>query len=240
MCGRYATTRSADELSTLFDAALAEMARERLGVSYNVAPTDGVPIVRVSHRDKEHPKRVLDVVRWGLVPGWAKDLKTGAKFINARADSLSEKPAFRTAYARRRALMPADGWYEWKPREHEAGKQAYYMTPADGSVLAFAGLWEVWGSGDDRVLSCSVVTTDALGELADVHDRMPLILTPDRWSGWLASGEADPELLTPPSGKYLQGIEIRPVSAAVGNVRNNYPELRDEAPQEPEQLTLGM
>lgn len=237
MCGRYATTRSADELSTLFDAALADMARERLGVSYNVAPTDQVPIVRVSHRDRDNPKRVLDVVRWGLVPGWAKDLRTGAKFINARADSLDNKPAFRTAYARRRALVPADGWYEWKPKEDQPGKQAYYMTPQDGSVLAFAGLWEVWGSGDDRVLSCTVVTTDAIGHLAQVHDRMPLILTPDHWGPWL-NGESG--LLTPPPAKVLDAIELRPVGAAVGNVKNNYPELRDEAPEEPEQLTLGL
>ncbi|WP_163509345.1 SOS response-associated peptidase [Fodinicola acaciae] len=236
MCGRYATTRSADELSTLFDAALADMARERLRVSYNVAPTDPVPIVRMSHRDRDNPKRVLDVVRWGLVPGWAKDLRTGAKFINARADSLDNKPAFRTAYARRRAIVPADGWYEWKPLEDQPGKQAFYMTPKDGSVLAFAGLWEVWGSGDERVLSCSVVTTDAVGHLAQVHDRMPLILTPDRWSGWLA---AEDGLLTPPPAKVLDAIELRPVGSAVGNVKNNYPELRDEVPQEPEQLTLG-
>jgi len=143
--------------------------------------------------------------------------------INARAETVATTRAYARPFARRRCLVPADGWYEWVRRD--GGKQAYFMTPRDGSVLAFAGLWSVWRGADIPLLSCSVVTMAAMGELARVHDRMPLVLSRDRWSDWL-SGDADPaELLAPPSGKSLAGLEIRPVGRGVGDVRNDGPEL---------------
>ncbi len=183
--------------------------------SYNVAPTDRVRVVRRSRRAHEFSAvgaatpslavatgaragRVVSVVRWGLVPSWAKDPGIGSRMLNARAESLAEKPAFRAAFARRRCLVPADGWFEWTPKRNEPGKQAYYMTPAGGGGLVFAGLWEVWGSGEERLYTCTVVTTAALGPLAAVHDRMPLVLPPERWSAWLGEEETEPAALLAP------------------------------------------
>ncbi|WP_433297660.1 SOS response-associated peptidase [Actinoplanes sp. CA-030573] len=215
MCGRYATTRSEADLSDLFDAVDVT---EGLGPSWNVAPTDPVPLVRVS---ESHGARVLDTARWGLVPPWAKDLRGGARMINARAETVATSPAFKASFARRRCLVPADGWFEWVRSGKE--RQAYYMTPLDGAPLAFAGIWSVWGT--EPVLTCSVLTTASSGGLARVHDRMPLILPRERWAGWLAGGGEPVELLRPMTDSELEAIEVRPVGPAVGNVRNNAPEL---------------
>jgi putative SOS response-associated peptidase YedK len=225
MCGRYATTRSEADLEDLFEAV--SIADER-APSWNVAPTDPVPVVRMS---ASHDARVLDRARWGLVPPWAKDLRAGARMINARSETVATSPAFAKSFAQRRCLVPADGWFEWV-RE---GKQRrpFYMTPADGSALAFAGLWTTWGP--EAVLTCSVLTTAALGDLAQVHDRMPLILARDRWPAWLAGGGDPVALLEPLSAAELAAIQIRPVRPDVGNVRNNGPHLL-EPPPEPSTL----
>ncbi|MCW2567618.1 MAG: uncharacterized protein JWN54_1715 [Mycobacterium sp.] len=221
MCGRYASTRSPDELTLVFDA-LDGTAGEVPPPDYNVAPTN--PVYAVRSRDTS---RRLDVLTWGLVPSWAKDRTIGSRLLNARAETLGDKPAFRSAFARRRCLIPADGWYEWAPREHGPGRQPYYLTPADGSVLAFAGLWEVWGTAEDRLLTCTVVTTASQGALTDVHDRMPLVLPPDRWATWLGEGpERSPaDLLAPTPAEMVGALEIRPVGPEVGNVRNNGADL---------------
>jgi len=215
MCGRYATTRSEADLSDLFDAVSVV---EALGPSWNVAPTDPVPLVRVSQRRGE---RVLDTARWGLVPPWATDLRGGARMINARSETVATSPAFAPSFAKRRCLVPADGWFEWVRDGKQ--KQAYYMTPADSSVLAFAGLWSAWGP--ESVLTCSVLTTAALGDLSRVHDRMPLILPRERWGDWLAGGGDPIELLAPMTEAELAAIDVRPVRSDVGNVRNNGPHL---------------
>ena len=253
MCGRYATTRTEADLSDLFDAVAVAQGP---GPSWNVAPTDPVPLVRISQR---RAGRVLDVARWGLVPPWATDMRAGARMINARAETVSTSPAFAPAFARRRCLVPADGWYEWV--RDGRSRQAYYMTPGDGSVLAFAGLWSVWpgfsaageaepvwhgssAAGEARsaggprpVLTCSVLTTAALGNLARVHDRMPLILPRERWAGWLAGGGDPGDLLRPMSSRDLAAIEVRAVRPDVGNVRNNGPHLL-EPPEPPVEATL--
>ena len=228
MCGRYATTRNDADLTLLFDAVDVT---EGLSPSWNVAPTDPVPLVRVSQR---HDARVLDTARWGLVPPWAADLRGGARMINARAETVATSPAFAPSFERRRCLIPADGWYEWARDGNR--KQAFYLTPADGSVLAFAGLWAAWGP--EPVLTCSVLTTAALGGLARVHDRMPLILPSERWAAWLAGGGDGAELLRPMSPGELEAIEVRAVGPAVGNVRNNGPELITPAEQEQTSATL--
>jgi putative SOS response-associated peptidase YedK len=214
MCGRYATTRTDTDLTLLFDAVDIT---EELVPSWNVAPTDPVPVIRFSQR---RDARVLDTARWGLVPPWADDLRAGARMINARAETVATSPAFAPSFARRRCLVPADGWYEWV-RDGKK-RQAYYMTPADGSPLAFAGLWSMWG---DQVLTCSIVTTAALGGLTAVHGRMPLILPAGRWSSWLAGGGDPPAMLQPLSPAELDAIEVRAVRPDVGNVRNNGPQL---------------
>ncbi|GAA4592764.1 putative SOS response-associated peptidase YedK [Actinoplanes octamycinicus] len=215
MCGRYATTRSNADLSQFFEAVDLT---EELRPSWNVAPTDPVPLIRES---SSHAARVLDTARWGLVPPWAADPRQGSRMINARAETVATSKAFALSFARRRCLVPADGWFEWV-RDGKR-KQAFYMTPADGSPLAFAGIWSAWGP--DSMLTCSVITTAARGGLARIHDRMPLILPAARWADWLAGG-GDPEpLLRPLDEAALAAIEVRPVGPAVGNVRNNGPEL---------------
>ncbi|MDG4784682.1 SOS response-associated peptidase [Micromonospora sp. WMMD1102] len=226
MCGRYATTRSAADLSALFEAF--DETGGRLAADYNVAPTDPVPVVR---RDVDSDPPVLSVARWGLLPHWAKDTRGAARMINARAETVATTRAYAQSFARRRCLVPADGWYEWVRRD--GGKQAYFMTPRDGGVLAFAGLWSRWHGAGEPLLTTSVVTTAALGELALVHDRMPLLLPRDRWADWL-DGDDDPAvLLAPPDGKSLAEIEIRPVGKAVGDVRNDGPELVARVPAAP-------
>lgn len=226
MCGRYASTRGAPDLSAQFDA-FDETPGGVVG-RFNLAPTDPAPLVRVS---RSAGKRVLSVGRWGLVPHWARDARVGARMINARAETVASARAYADAFTHRRALVPADGWYEW--RRDETGKHPYFMTPRDGSVLALAGLWSRWGP--DGLLTFTVVTTAAVGRFAAVHDRMPLILAPAQWDRWL-SGEPIPQIPTPGAGsavapatpvppEHLAGLEIRPVGPAVGNVRNDGPEL---------------
>ncbi len=221
MCGRYASSRPADDLAAHFD--VDSPADEALPPSYNVAPTD--PVYVVLERQGE---RQLRVVRWGLVPSWAKDPKVGARFINARRETVADKPAFRAAFARRRCLVPADGYYEW-PRQ-DGGKQPYFLSSSRDEPLAMAGLYEVWKSPDDAYLwTCTVITTEAADDLGHIHDRTPLLVPPSAWQRWLDPETADPgaDLLVPATPGVLQAW---PVSAAVGNVRNNGPELATPQP----------
>ncbi|MEH0983438.1 SOS response-associated peptidase [Micromonospora sp. CPCC 205556] len=220
MCGRYATTRSAGDLGALFESY--DETDGRLGPDHNVAPTDPVPLVRVLPEGG----RALSVGRWGLVPHWSRSAAGAARMINARAETVATSRAYADPFARRRCLVPADGWYEWV-RRPDGGKQPYYMTPRDGSVLAFAGIWSRWES----LLTFSVLTTAAVGELAEVHDRMPLLLPRERWERWLLAPADDPAtLLAPPPAEWLGGLEIRPVGPAVGDVRNDGPELTARVP----------
>ena len=215
MCGRYATTKDAPDLSALFDAF--DDTRDGLTVDYNVAPTDPVPVVRMSQR---LGGRTLSVARWGLVPSWAGDTRGAARMINARAETVATTPAYARAFAGKRCLVPANGWYEWV-RSPGGGKQAYFMTAAEPVV--FGGLWSAWG--DAPLITSSIVTMAALGDLAFVHHRMPLVLSPDRWDQWLAGGGEPDEVLAPPTDATLAAIEIRPVGPAVGDVRNDGPDL---------------
>lgn len=231
MCGRYAASNNPDDLQVEFEAILPDDAPP-VAPDYNVAPTDPVYAVRTrkAQDGQEQPYRELSVVKWGLVPSWAKDAKIGSKMINARIESLTDKPAFRTAFQRRRALIPADGWYEWSVTDTGAArkpsKQPYFMTPEDGSVLAFAGLWEIWGTKPDFMLTCTVVTIPAVGPLAEVHDRMPFVLPRERWSAWLDPSQQDLRALLEPTPRELvETLEMRPVGPDVGNVANNGPEL---------------
>jgi putative SOS response-associated peptidase YedK len=233
MCGRYATTRGAGELTRLFEAS--DDTGGRLAADWNVAPTDPVPVVRMTELDD----RTVSVARWGLLPAWAKNPRDGSRMINARAETVATSRAYAPSFARRRCLVPADGWYEWV-RRPDGVRQPYYLTPADGDLLTFAGLWSRWSPPGDRarggdgpgasVLTCSVITTEALGPLARVHDRMPLVLPRDRWAAWLAGGGDPVALLAPPDAATLAAIEVRPVGRAVGDVRNNGPHLVAPAP----------
>jgi len=213
MCGRYATTRSSVDLAALFEAL--DETGGALVPDYNVAPTDPVPVVLTGTGG-----RAVRVARWGLVPPWARDARVGVRMINARAETVMGSNAFAPSFRQRRCLVPADGWYEW--RAGETGKQAYFLTAPDSVPLVFAGLWSVSATG---LLTCAIVTTGAVGDLASVHDRMPLLLPAQRWAEWLC-GLADPaRLLAVPSMKFLDSLEIRPVGPAVGDVRNDGPGL---------------
>lgn len=222
MCGRYVASTPTALLADWFD--LDEVAVEP-EASWNVAPTDPVPAV-VTRRDGQ---RRLGVLRWGLVPSWAPNPTGGARLINARSETVLEKPAFRTAFARRRCLLPADGFYEWeRPR-----KRAWFIRAADGSPLAMAGLWEVWrGDGDLVVRTCTILTTTANPAVGRLHDRMPVFLDRDDWAAWLEPDNDDVAalacLLVPAPDDLLR---LHPVGPRVNSVRNNGPDLVDPVDQ---------
>jgi putative SOS response-associated peptidase YedK len=242
MCGRYASTKTSAEIAEEFgaqDATGDETAREHYTApDFNVAPTKPVLAVVQRHPrdadgtpDRTRTERSVRALRWGLVPSWAKDPSVGARMINARAESAGEKPAFRKALAARRALMPATGWYEWQQGSGKGPKQPFFVTGTDGASLAMAALWEFWKSPDGAPLvTCAVLTTDAVGPLAEIHHRMPLLLPAGDWAAWLdPDAPAPAELLRPPSAELVAGLELRPVSTLVNNVRNQGAELMDEA-----------
>lgn len=244
MCGRYSASKSPAKLVEEFGAADETEGKAR-DADYNVAPTKNVvTVVRRHPRDaegttltEEPAVRTLRLMRWGLVPFWAKDPSVGNRMINTRAETAREKPAFRTALAKRRCLVPADGWYEWR----RAGKvkEPFFMTGPDSSSLAFAGIWESWrdksDSGASPLITFSIVTTAATGRLTDVHDRMPLLVPRRDWAAWLDPDRADiADLLSPPVD-LVDALELRPVSDRVNNVRNNGAELiRPAGPTAPE------
>jgi putative SOS response-associated peptidase YedK len=215
MCGRYSSSRGPDVLAQYFD--VEEPPEEVLAPSWNVAPTDPVYAV-VQKKDT----RRLAVVHWGLVPSWSKDAKGGARMINARSESVKDKPAFRKAYASRRCLVPADGFYEWKPEG--SSKQPYFLSDRERHPLAMAGLYEHWKSPEGEWLStCAVITTSAPDEIGEIHDRTPLLVPREHWSWWLDPEVADPGVLLIPG---VPGVlDAWPVSRDVGNVRNNGPHL---------------
>lgn len=242
MCGRYASTKSPGALAAEFDARdatgeqVAEAAEtQRPEPDYNVAPSKPVFSVVQRHPRDEEGNRELDrtersirVMRWGLVPNWAKDPSVGNRMINARSETVSDKSAFRGAIKYYRCLLPADGWYEWK--RDTAPKQPYFVTPGDGSSLAMAGIWATWRDRSvpeaPPLVSCAVLTTEAVGTLTRVHERMPLVLPAEVWDRWLDPDVAEvADLLRSPAPELVESLEVRPVSRAVGDVRNNGPEL---------------
>ncbi len=200
-----------------------------LGPRYNIAPTQDVPVVRGGPESGSE----LATMRWGLVPSWAKEIGGSAPLINARAETLSEKPSFRDALRKRRCLMPADGFYEWKSQG--AGKQAYRIAMPNDAPFAFAGIWESWqGAQGETLESCAIVTTEANEQLTAIHHRMPVILPPERYGDWL---EAPMTALLRP---YKGVLRAYAVSASVNKVANDNPGLWDEVtPQRvPTQLDL--
>ncbi|NSC23791.1 SOS response-associated peptidase [Streptomyces albus subsp. chlorinus] len=295
MCGRYAASRGAEDLVRLFEVEKWEP-EEAPAPDWNVAPTKQVHAVLerpLKGSGDPRPVRQLRPLKWGLVPGWAKSPDMGVKMINARAETVHEKPAYRRPFVARRCLLPADGYYEWVTAEGELKleqegkrkrprKQPYFISPAgpaagsgsaadsaarggsgaegESPVMAMAGLYEFWRDTtlpDDHPrawwATCTVITTAAEttplanadqlaeggpGSLADIHPRMPLMLTPDRWDAWLDPSHTDPgtlrELLTPPPAGMMRA---HPVSTDVSNVRNNGPHLLKELPA-PEEETL--
>ena len=227
MCGRFVSSSSAEAIAEYFGAAFAG---ESLGENYNVAPTNDVYGV-VADSDG---KLRLEVFHWGLIPVWAKDRKIGAKMINARAETLSEKSAYKGIFAKRRCLIPMDGFYEWragtpdgpKTAKGKPAKQPMYFESADGEPLAVAGLWTAWRDPAAWLHSTTVITTSANSTMSPVHDRMPVILPQSLWAEWLDPENHDTdrlgELLLPAGDDVLT---VHPVSNEVNNTRNKGPDL---------------
>jgi putative SOS response-associated peptidase YedK len=215
MCGRYASFIAADRLHRLFRTVNPT---PNLQATWNMAPTRDAPVVRLHPETRQ---RHLDLLRWGLVPHWARDPKATRQPINARAETLGTSPMFRDALARRRCLVPADAFYEWQAVD--GGKLPWAIARADGSPLVFAGLWEGWRGADGTVMrTFTIVTTQANDALRPLHERMPVVLEEDAWPVWL--GEVDgvaPELLRPSAA----GFRVWRVGTAVNNVRNDRAEL---------------
>jgi putative SOS response-associated peptidase YedK len=242
MCGRYVSVRSNEDLTDEFDAIDATDA-EWAAPNYNVAPTDPVRIVvNRPLRDADGtpaktPTRQLRVVSWGLIPSWAKDRKTQGKMFNARTESVATTNAFRRAYAKRRCLVPAEGWYEWQVVDGR--KQPVYMTPEDGHPIAFAGLYEFWGERGETLTTCTILTAPAAGVLADVHDRMPLVLPRGTYARWLDPSADDPhDLLEAWDEAAGEQLELRPVATLVNKVDNDGPQLVARAEPQPEEQRL--
>lgn len=242
MCGRYVSAAPVDDLAKYFSATVPEQALE---ANFNVAPTTEVYAVRA--KDGE---RAMASMRWGLVPFWAKDLKVGARMINARSETARDKPAFRRAFAKRRCLLPADGFYEWQKIEGSKTKQPFFIHRADEEPLVFGGLYEFWHPKDadgndipdaDRLVSCSILTTAANATMAPVHDRMPVLLAPGVWDDWL-DPDADHDFVSSlmvPAPESL--LTMYPVSTAVNSVRNNGSELLERVQRvEDQELTLDL
>lgn len=229
MCGRYVTVSSPALLAERFH--VSEVRPGELEPSYNVAPRADVPVVA-----ERHGERVLDVLRWGLVPSWAKDPKIGDRMINARAETLLTSNAFKRAFQRRRCILPADGFYEWQTIEGKRTKMPWFIRRRDGEPLAFGGLWEIWHdrtAGEDapRLRTCVIITTEPNELLAPIHDRMPVILPESTWDRWLSVDNRDTaslaDLLVPSPANEL---EAWTVSTLVNKADNNSADLVEPVP----------
>lgn len=218
MCGRYAFFSPAEAVRRTF--ALDDV--PELEPRYNVAPTQDVPAVRAA----EEGARQFAMLHWGLVPKWAKERAIGNRMINARAETLAEKPSFRDAFRKRRCLVLTDGWYEWQVAP--GGKQPWFIRMKDARPFAFAGLWERWKDPASGSLleSCTIVTTDAAAPIRRIHDRMPVVLAESHWDRWLDTAFSDTEtlseLLRPFDG---EALEAWPVSRQVNAPKNQGAEL---------------
>jgi len=221
MCGRYRLTKDGKVIVQDF----AVDGEVEWAPRYNIAPTDPVPAVR---QDRRNPVRNCMLMRWGLIPFWAKDISIGAKTINGVSETAATKPAFRESMQRRRCLIPADGFYEWARSGKE--KQPYNFGMADDSLFAFAGLWDRWRDGAGKeILSCTILTTRPNALVADIHNRMPAILRREDYDLWLDPGITDParvaDLLAPFDPRWMRRY---PVSQRVNSVKNDDPECAKE------------
>ncbi|HET6304907.1 MAG TPA: SOS response-associated peptidase [Myxococcota bacterium] len=225
MCGRISLSTPARVVAEHF--GLAEV--PELAPRWNVAPGQPVAIVRVRHTSGE---RALELCRWGLVPPWSKDASGGARLVNAREETVAERPAFRRAFRERRCLVPADGFYEWQTRGQRF-RQPYRVQPVGGALFAIAGLYERWEGGEgERVDSCTLLTTRANETIARLHDRMPVILPREAWAAWLDPGLLDPvRLRALLAANVPDALELHPVGLRVNDPRHDDPECARPAPE---------
>ena len=211
MCSRYFLDAEGNVIAYTFTVPV----HERLKKRYNIAPTQQSPVVRIA----ADGTREMAMLRWGLVPFWAKDLAFGTKAINARSETAEEKPAFRNAFRKRRCVVPATGFFEWKGEPGK--KQAFAITATDQPVFGMAGLWDTWKSpAGETVETYTILTTDANTEMAALHDRMPVILPAADVQSWLTGKPDEVRALMKP---YAGPIAIRPIGKLVGNPRNDTP-----------------
>ncbi len=248
MCGRFVSARKRLELLEEFG-----IERDRVpdgpepepSPDYNVAPTKRIfAVIERPARDDQPQARELRVVRWGLVPFWAKDASGGGRLINARAETVAVKPAFRRAFAKRRCLIPAEGYYEWQAVEQDGKKvkQPYYIFRKDGGELAFAGIYDLWRDEalpDDHerawLWTAAIITTNASDDVGQIHDRMPMTIAPQAWADWLDPATSDlGQLQATMVPAMAGGLTSFPVSMAVNSVRNNGPELTRPLPDSAE------
>jgi putative SOS response-associated peptidase YedK len=219
MCGRYTLKTPVNVLAERFQL---DEYPSSLTPSYNIAPTQEVAAVV-----QEDDRRKLELFHWGLIPSWAKDPAVGNRMINARAETVSGKPSFRTASKKRRCLIVADGFYEWQKSDN--GKQPFYLRMKDSSLFAFAGLWESWDKGEE-IRSCSIITTDANDLMNEIHHRMPVILPPENYGVWLDPDfdekEALSELLRPYPSEEMKAYAV---SRRVNRPSNNEPSVIEPA-----------
>jgi putative SOS response-associated peptidase YedK len=221
MCGRYTLTVSLPELVDVFDVPPPAF---HYGPRYNIAPTQDAPVVAQDSRGRR-----MGLLRWGLVPSWAQDLGIGSRLINARSETVAQKPAFRQAFRGRRCLIPADGFYEWKEEEGatdgKASKRPYWIHRGAGELFAFAGLWERWAPPEgDPLHTFTILTTQAAEAIRGIHPRMPLILHPSSWRPWLHPETGPEELQGLLKPHVPEDLRAHPVSAIVNSPRNDGPE----------------
>ena len=216
MCGRFTLRTPAREMATLFDVTEPI----DLPLRFNIAPTQSVAVVRCRENTAA---RELAMLHWGLIPAWAKDAKIGNRMINARSETAATKPSFRSAFRRRRCLIPADGFYEWQ--QTPDGKQPFYIRLSNEQPFGFAGLWERWDRGDEPISSCTILTTEANEQLGPLHDRMPVIVKPEDYARWLDPACERAEELMPLLRPYANDALVAlPVSRVVNSPRNDRPE----------------
>jgi putative SOS response-associated peptidase YedK len=223
MCGRYSIATAPEALRTLF----RYREQPNFPPRYNIAPTQPVPIVRVVEGDRH-----FALVRWGLIPPWAKDPRAFTLVINARGESINDKPAFKNAMKRRRCLFPADGFYEW--RQEGRGKRPFHVRRRDGQPMAFAGLWETWiGPNGEEMETAAIVTTTANADLAPIHERMPVVIPEEAFESWLDCVNVDAAMasamIAPAPEGMFEGYEI---SSAVNRAANDSAELIEPVPAE--------
>lgn len=231
MCSRFSLTSPLEALRQLFNFS----ERPNLTLAYNIAPTNRIAAIRLGDIEKPNKKQFF-MAQWGLIPSWEKTPENSANLINARSETVSQKPSFRKAFQKRRCLIPCNGFYEWK-KQNDDSKQPYYVYSTDTEIIAFAGLWEQWtGPNREVIESCTILTRPAVGVLADIHHRMPVTIKPQLFDQWLW-GKTEASI--PPPDQQTALI-YHPVHKKVGNVKNNDTDLRRkiELPSAPIQASL--
>lgn len=216
MCGRYSITTPVDAIRQAFGFD----ERPNLAPRYNAAPTQRLPVVRLT----DDGRRSLVLLRWGLIPSWARDISIGARLINARSDGVASKPSFRSAFRHRRCLVPADGFFEWSTDPRTGRKQPVHIHSPDRGVFAFAGLWEEWPGPAGPIESFTIITTDANARIRPIHDRMPVVLGAGAYGAWLAPGARPADLLALLVPAPDDALIPTAVSARVNRVANDDPD----------------